>query len=94
MNLPEIETLENPPKTLKFGDKIRFTVSPGIILAIQESLEAWLIKLSEQGDIESDRETFGQTQEIIRLLFENSINDKPLTTDEQPLPSQLESDRR
>ena len=42
--------------SVKFGDKLTITASPKLMLNLSDALEQWLIKLSEQGDIETDRE--------------------------------------
>jgi hypothetical protein len=68
---------------IMFGDEIRFRVSPGIIIALQESLEEWVVELSKQEDIaDLSRETFGQTQKIIRLLHKNATDFIPISREE------------
>jgi hypothetical protein len=58
--------------SVKCGDKLTITASPKLMLDLSDALEQWLIKLSEQGDIETDRECLSMSQDIIGILLANS----------------------
>ncbi|UXE61381.1 MAG: hypothetical protein KA717_39635 [Woronichinia naegeliana WA131] len=53
---------------LKYGDKITVTMTPGLELDIAEILKKWVVHLSQQKDIDLDREQFQTMKEIIRTL--------------------------
>lgn len=57
---------------VKCGDKLTITASPKLMLDLSDALEQWLIKLSEQEDIETDRECLSMSQDILGILLANS----------------------
>lgn len=57
---------------VKCGDKLTITASPKLMLDLSDALEKWLIKLSEQEDIETDRECLSMSQDILGILLANS----------------------
>jgi hypothetical protein len=56
----------------KFGDKVEFVVSPGLILAIETELTNWVIHLSTLENIDLERESMAKTQTLIGFIKEFS----------------------
>ena len=54
----------------KFGDKIEFTVSPGLILAIEAELTSWVLHLSQLGNIDLERESMAKAQTLVGFIKE------------------------
>lgn len=56
----------------KFGEKVEFVVSPGLILAIETELTEWVMRLSELENIDLERESMAKAQILIGFIKEFS----------------------
>lgn len=68
MKEKEVDTIaldETSKSVVKFGESFQVIVCPALILEIDKMLEAWLTRLSEQENIDLERESIGMAQEIV-----------------------------
>lgn len=59
---------------VKFGETFQLVVSPQIILDVEEILEEWVVRLSEQENIDLERETMNMAQKIILFVAQQGEN--------------------
>jgi hypothetical protein len=55
--------------SIKFGEKVTFSVTPKIILNLEKMLEEWVVELSEnEGDIDLTKASLSVAQKIVVML--------------------------
>jgi hypothetical protein len=55
--------------SIKFGEKVTFSVTPKIILTLEKMLEEWVVELSEnEGDIDLNKASLSVAQKIVVML--------------------------
>jgi hypothetical protein len=55
--------------SIKFGEKVTFSVTPKIILDLEKMLGEWVVELSEnEGDIDLNKASLSVAQKIVVML--------------------------
>ena len=60
----------------KFGDQIIVKVSPALILALEDQLTQWVLKIAELDEIDLEREANAKAQKLVNFIHDFSIEQK------------------